>query len=78
MLIRLHSAFDKKPLLLSAERISTIKETCYMNYATGEKKYVGSEIMMNDCEYTKEGHKKKIIINVSESVDEIYNMIQNV
>lgn len=46
-----------------------------MDFATGKIECLGSEITMNDCDYTKEGHKKKITIQVAESVSEIYELI---
>ena len=52
-----------------------VREKYYIDFTTGETHLLGSEITMNDCDYTKEGHKKKITIYVSESVSEIYELI---
>ena len=80
MVIKLHEGVkrtgsDNSEILIQAERISMVREKYYMDFTTGETHLLGSEITMNDCDYTKEGHKKKITICVVESVSEIYDLI---
>lgn len=80
MIIKLHEGqkranSDNSEILIQAERISMVREKYYMDFGTGEIHLLGSEITMNDCDYTKEGHKKKITVCVTESVSEIYDLI---
>lgn len=80
MLIKLHqgqksAGSEPSEILVQAERISMVREKYYMDFTTGKTRVLGSEITMNDCDYTKEGHKKKITICVTESVSEIYELI---
>lgn len=80
MLIKLHqgqctSGSHISEILVQAERISMVTEKYYIDFSTGGTKCIGSEITMNDCDYTKEGHKKKITILVTETVSEIYELI---
>jgi len=80
MLIKLHqgqitSDWHISEILVQAERISMVREKYYIDTSTGGAKCIGSEITMNDCDYTKEGHKKKITILVTETVSEIYEQI---
>lgn len=80
MLIKLHqgqksAGSETSEILVQAERISMVREKYYIDFTTGETRLLGSEITMNDCDYTKEGHKKKITICVTESVSEIYDLI---
>ena len=81
MIIKLHQSSIKTlestgEILVQAERISFVREYHEIDFITGKLLFIGSEITMNDCEYTKEGHKKKITIRVTESVSEIYQLIQ--
>lgn len=80
MLIKLHQGqitadSHVSEILVQAERISMVREKYYFDFSTGKTQCIGSEITMNDCDYTKEGHKKKISILVTESVSEIYELI---
>lgn len=80
MLIKLHqgqksAGSEPSEILVQAERISMVREKYYMDFTAGKIHVLGSEITMNDCDYTKEGHKKKITICVTESVSEIYELI---
>lgn len=80
MIIKLHEAHSMTgratgEILVQAERISMVRERYTMDFATGEVKCIGTEITMNDCQYTKEGHKKKITLSVTETVSEIYELI---
>lgn len=80
MLIKLHqgqksASSEPSEILVQAERISMVREKYYIDFSTGSAKCIGSEITMNDCDYTKEGHKKKITILVTETVSEIYELI---
>lgn len=80
MIIKLHQgSFNEgsriSEILLQAERISMAREKYIIDFATGETKLIGTEITMNDCDYTKEGHKKKITVCVTESISEIYDLI---
>lgn len=80
MLIKLHqgqksASSEPSEILVQAERISMVREKYYIDFSTGSTHCIGSEITMNDCDYTKEGHKKKITILVTESVSEIYELI---
>lgn len=80
MLIKLHQgqktrSSDVSEILVQAERISIVREKYYIDFLTGGMHCIGSEITMNDCDYTKEGHKQKITILVTETVSEIYELI---
>lgn len=71
MLIKLHDAQNHSPLLIMAERISAVEEKYFIDNVS----YKGSKIVMNDCEYTNEGHKQKMCYIVKETVSEILQII---
>lgn len=76
MIIKLHQGTNSGEILVQTERISIVQEVFVIDFDKGMH-VIGSEIIMNDCEYTHEGHKMKIKIRVSESVSEIYELIHN-
>lgn len=75
MLIKLHDAQHHSPLLIMVERISAVEETYFIDSVSDVKHYKGSKIIMNDCEYTSEGHKQKIYYFVKETISEIQQII---
>ena len=83
MFIKLHEYSSGKPVIIMANRISIIRTKAIWNFYEAFKQndtvakpdYV-TNIIFNDCYYPDKGNKRKIEIDVKETVDEIYKILQ--
>jgi len=83
MFIKLHEYSTGKPVIIMVDRISIIRIKAIWNFCNAFKSddtvckpdYV-TNIILNDCYYPDKGNKRKIEIDVQESVDEIYKVLE--
>lgn len=82
MFIKLHEYSTGKPIIIMVNRISVIRTKAVWNFCECFKQndevakpdYV-TNIIFNDYYYPEKGHKRKIEIDVQETVDEIYKLL---
>lgn len=82
MFIKLHEYYNGKPIIIMTDRISIIRTKAIWNFYDAFKEddivakpdYV-TNIIFNDCYYPDKGNKRKIEIDVKETVDEIYKIL---
>lgn len=82
MFIKLHEYPTGNPIIIMCNRISVIRTKAIFNLCQFLKEndvkdkpdYV-SNIILNECYYPDKGNKRKIEIDVQETVDEIYKLL---